>query len=280
MKRKSAATRLQGQQPGRLPIVFSHGNGFPAGTYRLLFDAWRAAGHEVHAIERLGHDPRFPVTSNWPHLRDELVAFIESRVGGAALLVGHSLGGILSVIAAAERPDLAAGVVLLDAPVIAGWRAHSLQLMKASGLMRRVSPGRIARTRRQAWPTHVAVHEHFARKAAFARWDPRVLADYLAAGFERRGRQWTLAFDREIEARIYETLPHHVGRLLARHPLRCPLAFIGGQQSVEVRKAGVEVTRRLAGERFEWIAGTHLFPMERPEQTAELVLRMIDRLGA
>ena len=38
--------------PGTL--VFSHANGFPAGTYRTLFEVWRAAGHEVHAIERLG----------------------------------------------------------------------------------------------------------------------------------------------------------------------------------------------------------------------------------
>ena len=25
-------------------IVFSHANGFPEGTYRVLFEAWRAAG--------------------------------------------------------------------------------------------------------------------------------------------------------------------------------------------------------------------------------------------
>ena len=25
------------------PIVFSHANSFPAGTYRLLFELWRAA---------------------------------------------------------------------------------------------------------------------------------------------------------------------------------------------------------------------------------------------
>jgi pimeloyl-ACP methyl ester carboxylesterase len=262
------------------PIVFSHANSFPAGTYRLLFDAWRAAGHEVHAIERLGHDARHPVTSNWPHLRDQLIGFIETEVRGPAVLVGHSLGGILSVIVAAERPALARAVVLLDAPVIAGWRAHGLQVTKASGLMRRISPGRIARTRRPQWPTRAAVREHFARKAVFARWDPRVLDAYVASGFVRQGRQWTLAFEREVEARIYETLPHHVGALLRQHPLLCPLAFIGGRQSVEARQAGLEATRRLAGERFEWTQGTHLFPMEHPDATAALVLRMIERMPA
>jgi pimeloyl-ACP methyl ester carboxylesterase len=259
-------------------IVFSHANGFPAGTYRLLFEAWRAAGHAVHAIDRFGHDPRHPVTSNWPHLRDQLIAFIEAEVRGPALLVGHSLGGILSVIVAAERPDLARGVLLLDAPVIAGWRAHGLRAAKASGLVRRLTAGRIARGRRQQWPSCEAVGEHFARKAAFARWDPRVLADYVAAGFVPRGGHVALAFERDIEARIYETLPHHVGALLARQPLRCPLGFIGGRQSRELQQAGLAPTQRLAGDFFEWTDGTHLFPMEHPDAAAGLVIRMAARL--
>ncbi len=260
------------------PIVFSHANSFPAGTYRLLFEAWRAAGHEVHAIDRLGHDTRHPVTSNWPHLRNQLAAFIETQVRAPALLVGHSLGGILSVIVAAERPDLARGVVLLDAPVIAGWRAHGLHMAKASGLAPRMLAGRIARRRREQWPSRDSIGQHFAGKAAFARWDPRVLEDYAASGFVLRGNHWTLAFDREVEARIYETLPHHVGPLLARQPLRCALGFIGGRESLELRQAGLAATRRLAGDYFEWTDGTHLFPMEHPDDAAALVLRMAERL--
>jgi len=135
-------------------------------------------------------------------------------------------------------------------------------------------------SRRQAWPSLAAVREHFAKKAAFARWDPRVLEDYVKGGFVRRGGQVVLAFDREVESRIYDTLPHHMQRVLRRHPLRCPLAFIGGQQSAESRQAGVEATRRLAGERFVWTEGTHLFPMEHPDTTAAEVLRLLATMRA
>ena len=48
----------------RPTIVFSHANGFPAGTYRLLFEAWRGAGFKVAAVERFGHDPAYPVSNN------------------------------------------------------------------------------------------------------------------------------------------------------------------------------------------------------------------------
>ena len=263
----------------RPPIVFSHANSFPAGTYRLLIEAWRRAGRAVHAIERFGQDPAYPVTNNWPHLRDQLIAFIENEVGEAALLVGHSLGGYVCVLAAAKRPDLARGVVLLDSPLIGGWRAHTLQMAKSTGLIQRIAPVRAALTRRHSWPSKAAVRTHFKSKRAFARWDPRVLEDYIASGFVRRGGHTVLAIERELEARIYATLPHHVGPLLQRHPLHCPLAFIGGLQSVEARQAGLEATRRLAGDLFEWTAGTHLFPMEHPDTAAGLVLEMIERMG-
>ena len=264
-----------GARRARGHIVFSHANSFPAGVYGLLFEIWRAHGYQVHAVEKFGHDPARPVTSNWPHLRDQLVDFIEAQVGGPAWLVGHSLGGMLSVLAACQRPDLARGVVLLDAPIIAGVTAHGLQVAKATGLMPRVSAGRVSRSRRHIWPSRAAVREHFAKKSAFARWDPAVLEAYVKSSFVRRGGQTVLAFDREVETQIYNTLPHHMPSVLRRHPLQCPLAYIGGQQSVETRPVSLETTRRLAGERFVWTPGTHLFPMEHPRHTAAEVMRLL-----
>ena len=262
-------------RPARGRIVFSHANSFPAGVYGLLFEIWREHGYLVHAIEKFGHDPARPVTSNWPHLRDQLIDFIDAEVGGPAWLVGHSLGGMLSVLAACKRPDLARGVVLLDAPIIAGMSAHGLRVAKATGLMPRVSPGRISSIRRHNWPSLAAVRAHFARKSAFARWDPAVLEAYVKSGFVRRGGQTVLAFDREVETQIYNTLPHHMPSVLRRHPLQCPLAYIGGRQSVETRPVSLDATRRLAGERLVWTEGSHLFPMEHPRDTAAEVMRLL-----
>ena len=261
------------------PIVFSHANGFPAGTYRRLFAHWEEQGHTVHAIEKIGHGEA-PVTSNWPHLRDELTAFIERQAGGPALLVGHSLGGFLSVLAAIKRPDLARGVVMLDSPIISGWKARALQLFKATGVGERFSPGRVSKRRREHWPSVTAAFAHFQSKPAFARFHPQVLHDYVSAGTERDGAQHRLAFRREIETDIYNTLPHHIARLLRKQPLRCPAAFLGGTESAEVRQVGLAATTRLTEGRIEWIAGSHLFPMERPDETATAVLRLIAKMTA
>ena len=136
-------------------IVFSHANGFPAGTYGVLFRSLRARGFTVKSVEKFGHDPRYLVTSNWPHLVRQRADFaapeIESH-GGPAFLVGHSLGGFLSLMCAARHPRLAGrgvrGVLLLDTPLLGGWRARTLGLVKLTQLVGSASPGRVSRRRR------------------------------------------------------------------------------------------------------------------------------------
>jgi pimeloyl-ACP methyl ester carboxylesterase len=261
--------------PLRGTLVFSHANGFPAGTYRVLFDAWRAAGLRVEAVERFGHDPAFPVTSNWPHLRNQLIQFVEGLDAGPVYLVGHSLGGLLSLLAASRRPDLAKGLVMLDSPVVMGWRAHSLQVVKRSGLLPRISPGKVSQRRRHQWPKREAVYQHFKPKTAFARWDDRVLRDYVDCGFDEVDGTVQLGFSRDVETHIYNTLPHHLGRLMRKHPPRCPVGFIAGTQSVEMRQGGMDGARALAGPRLVKTVGSHLYPMEQPDHTAALVLDLL-----
>lgn len=263
-------------------LVFAHANGFPAGTYRRLFDVWRAAGWAVLAPEKFGHDPHYPVSSNWPHLRDELIDFIRIHAAGRPVhLVGHSLGGYLSLLAACHRPDLAAGVLLLDSPVLGGWRAHSIQVVKATGLIGRVSPAKVSHTRRQHWPSSADALRHFAAKPAFARWQPEVLVDYIAAGMvpDPAGGV-TLAFLREVETQIYNGLPHHFDRLLHRHPPACPVRFIGGTQSAEVHQVGLAPTKAVTRGQLRWLEGSHLFPMEHPDATAQAVLDELAAMAA
>ena len=68
---KPVALRPMSEHSSDSPlIIFSHGNSFPATTYGVLFQSLRARGFQVAAIEKFGHDPRYPVTSNWPNLAD------------------------------------------------------------------------------------------------------------------------------------------------------------------------------------------------------------------
>uniref|UniRef100_UPI0040470A74 alpha/beta fold hydrolase n=1 Tax=Limnohabitans sp. TaxID=1907725 RepID=UPI0040470A74 len=306
-------------------IIFSHGNSFPASTYKVMFDNLRQRGFEVDAVEKFGHDPQYPVTNNWPHLVQQLADFARDKQNQystalfdakqqsmdrfvprddgksvtasaarqslqpssqcldeshePAFLVGHSLGGILSLMCAARHPELARGVVLIDSPVIGGWRATTLGLAKRTPLIGALSPGRISQKRRHHWPDAQAAMESFAHKKSFARWDPQVLQDYIDHGTHDEGGQRVLSFDRDIETAIYNSLPHKLDSLLKRKPLKCPAAFIGGTHSAEMRQAGTDLTHQVVKGRIMMLDGSHLFPMEKPIATAAAIEATLRNLG-
>ena len=306
-------------------IIFSHGNSFPASTYKVMLDDLRQRGFQVDAIEMFGHDPQYPVTNNWPHLVEQLADFARSLQNNShalfgpnqhamdrfvprdddspvtasaarqsmptgslsdnapsepAFLVGHSLGGILSLMCAAHHPELARGVVLIDSPVIGGWRATTLGLAKRTPLIGSLSPGRISQKRRNHWPSAEAALESFQQKKSFARWDPQVLQDYIAFGTHDADGQRVLSFDRDVETAIYNGLPHKLDHLLKRHPLKCPAAFIGGTHSAEMRQAGIDLTHKVVKGRVMMLDGSHLFPMEKPIATAAAIEASLRNLGA
>ncbi len=262
-------------------IIFSHGNSFPASTYRVMLDNLRQRGFQVDAVEMYGHDPQYPVTNNWPHLVEQLTDFARDKQGDGepAFLVGHSLGGILSLMCAARHPELARGVVLIDSPVLGGWRATTLGLAKRTALVGSLSPGRISQKRRNHWPSAQAALESFQHKKSFARWDPQVLQDYIAYGTRDEGGQRVLSFDRDIETAIYNSLPHKLDSLLKRKPLKCPAAFIGGTHSAEMRQAGAELTHKVVKGRVMMLDGSHLFPMEKPIATAAAIEATLRNIG-
>ena len=267
-------------------IVFSHGNSFVASTYNKVFKGLRARGYHVQALERFGHNPVYPVTNNWPHLVEELTDFASRTATQAqqdVYLVGHSLGGILSLMCAAKHPVLGEhrvrGVILLDSPLVGGWRSPTIGLIKKTPLIQRLSPARASHRRRQQWPDRDAVLESFQKKKHFAKWDPQVLQDYVQHGFrdvhDGTAHHVELAFSREVETAIYNTLPHNVPRLLRNHPLQMPLAFIRGTHSFEMQQLGEGPLRRLLGKepglRWQEIEGSHLYPMEKPLETADRI---------
>lgn len=264
-------------------IVFSHANSFGAATYGRLFDGWRAAGHEVAAVEHFGHDAQFPVDRRWQGMTRQLTTLIDGLAEPKLWLVGHSMGGYLSLLAAGQRPRRVRGIILLDAPIIHGWKSGLIGVVKATGQMPRVSPAAGALRRRDRWPDLGEVHGHFSAKAMFARWHPDVLDDYVRHGTEpdprdAAGAARRLRFRPDIEAEIYSTVPHRLEAYLRSHPPGGPVAFIAGTQSREVGQVGLAATRKLTGGRLSYIEGTHLFPFEKPAETTAAVLEWMTRL--
>lgn len=142
-------------------------------------------------------------------------------------------------------------------------------------------PAAATKNRRNLWPDLDSVWTHFKAKRKFDRWDEDVLRDYVEHGTEPTGRdgERTLRFSRDIEYRIYRTLPTNMGRKVAGGAPFL-VSFVAGTRSREIRQVGLTATRRLVGRRLRWIEGSHLYPMEKPLETAGLIRELIDEMRA
>lgn len=112
-----ASVHLHVEEAGDGPaIVLTHGLGDDAGTWSAVADLLRHS-RRVVAWDLRGHGRSGAPASPDQYTREVAVADlvrIVDRVGAPVTLVGHSLGGYLSLILALRRPELVRALVLVS----------------------------------------------------------------------------------------------------------------------------------------------------------------------
>lgn len=254
-------------------VFFAHANGFPSATYGKLFAAL-APDYSVQHLEQHGHDPCFPVNDNWSNLVDELIHHLETNtqpIWG----VGHSLGGVLHYHAALLRPELYRGVVMLDSPVLTLADKMVIRAAKRFGFIDRITPAGRTLGRREEFVDLAEARGYFAGKGLFRRFDPDCLDAYVQHGLQATGNNLRLRFDPATEISIYRSVPHtSPGR---PQQLKVPLAMVRGRHSRVVMPHHAHLVRRVPKGEYLTLPGGHMFPLERPQDTAELLKKLFQR---
>ena len=254
-------------------LFFAHANGFPSETYRKLFDALEP-DCRVHRLERHGHDPRFPVDDNWSNLVDELIESLE-RLDEPVWGVGHSLGGILHFHAALRRPELYRGLVMLDSPVLTLMDRLAIRAAKRFGFIDLLTPAGRSLGRRNSFDDAEQARRYFAGKTLFRRFDPDCLDDYIRHGLEPAEQGLRLKFDPATEIDIYRSVPHQIPNRPRR--LAVPMALVHGLRSRTVLPHHTRLAKRLPRGECLSVPGGHMFPLEHPQHTAELLRGLLQR---
>src|SRR5829696_5756316 len=156
---------------GGRPLVLVHGNSHCAGVWAPIAPGLVEAGFQVTAVDLRGHgESDKPAEGyDWASLRDDLVGLMAELDLRDALVVAHSRGGGVSLLATAAARERVAGAVVYEPtlPVPAG--------AIPGGRERLVER---ARNRRSVFPSREAAAEHYRRRDAFRLWDEAVLCAY------------------------------------------------------------------------------------------------------
>jgi pimeloyl-ACP methyl ester carboxylesterase len=268
-----------GRADGPVDLVFLHANGFNATTYRPLL-APLAEGRRIWAIDQRGHgltdltaDPGG--RRGWQDLRGDLLAVIDT-LEGRPVLAGHSMGGTVSLLAAAKRPERVQGLVLLDPVIWLPLTTLAFNLPGMSRMAERIPLVRNARKRRADFPDHEAARKAYRGRGAFAGWPDEVLDAWLETGLKPSGDGLTLACRPDWEASGYAAQAHNPWGALARFrgPIRILRAEAGSTCHVPDRPPGLSHVRstRVPG-------ATHFLPMLSPDAVREALVAALDADG-
>ncbi|MGV3624802.1 MAG: alpha/beta fold hydrolase [Archangium sp.] len=254
------------------PVVhFAHANGFPPGTYsKLLRELTKRFRVVAMKSRQLRRDVSPSTLINWEVLADDLVDSLRAANLTSVIGVGHSMGGVATLIAASRAPELFSKVIALD-PVIFSARDELLfRALKKTRLVKHVGPARSAHRRREVWPSRAAAAAGYRTKPLFRNFDAESFGDYLKFGLTDFDDGVRLAIPREWEAKVFETGPDDVWSALKS--LTVPSVFIRGSSSdVFSPSASARVTKTVPNSRRLETPGGHLFPLEHPLTCAQLL---------
>ncbi len=214
-------------------LHFAHANGFNGFTYRRLLGrlaqrvrvcAWDARGHGRSTLNR---DPAG--LTSWDVYQSDLIALLDS-FGEPAVLVGHSMGGTVSLETTAARPDLVRALILIDPVIFPYFWLQMWGLFKNLGLGQRIPIAARAAKRRALWPDRDTLFDSYRRQAVFGGWPDAWLRDYIAGGTtDRADGRVELSCRPEWEARSFATLSHKAWARM--RGVRVPVLVLCGARS-------------------------------------------------
>lgn len=278
---RGAELEVRDEGTGR-PLVLVHGSGNDLRMWRPQVERWRAEFRGI-AYSRRHHWPNEPITPGGTYALDDHVedlrVLLEALEAEPATLIGHSYGGLVSLLAAARSPGSVEALVLIEPPVM--------------GFLVSVppGPGELLRLALRHPRTALGILKLGATgfgpaEAALARGDEdealrrmgiAVLGEeaYRAVDPERREQFRDNLIPEELASE--EAMPRLDPALLAS--VRCPSLLVGGERSPAV-------FARLLDRLEEWLpeaeritvpGASHLVQEDRPERFHAAVEAFVGR---
>ena len=251
-------------------LHFAHANAYPPRCYRQLLKSLSSDFH-VWAIEQrpLWPDQAVQDLDGWRLFVGDLLRALENHDHSPVIGAGHSLGAVVTMMAAVQRPDLFSALVLIEPVLLPPALLQAAR--EHPDEARKIPIAQRARKRRNRWPSRRAAFGHYRQKSVFRRLSDQALWDYVNYGFvDALDGGVMLRFPREWEAAIYGQPPLEIWDILPR--LTLPTLAIRGAQSDTVGDdAGQRGQALQQDAHFVELAGSgHLVPLESPDTVSRL----------
>jgi pimeloyl-ACP methyl ester carboxylesterase len=250
-------------------LLLVHGLGGAASNWVELAPALaRRARVLVPDLPGHGGSPPLPATPSLDAFADRLALLAEREALGPAIVVGHSLGGVVALCLARRRPEQVRALVLVSAAGI--WTTGRRAKLVIS-IAVRVRPGALIAPFRE-W----IARSPLLRAAAFWPWavsDPRCLSQRAVLGLLAGPARHTDVGSAAAALVAYDPRPD-LGAV------RCPTLVLAGARDPQLPLADAHEYARRLGADLRVIADCgHLPIVERPDACLDAMSAFLERLG-
>lgn len=232
------------------PVLLLHGL---AGHAEEWADtaSWLTAGHRVFALDLRGHgrSERRPQEVSLSVLVADTIAAIQ-RMDALVIVVGQSLGGLISIAVAAAQPDLVRALVVVEAsPTALGASTTDALAAEVEGEL-------------SSWPVPFRTRDDAV--AYFG--GPSISATAWTEGLEERDDGLWPRFDIDVVVRMLREAVGH-SQWNAWEQIQCPVLVVRGETGSLTMSDAEEMVRRLPSARLVKVAKAgHDVHLERPEE--------------
>ena len=257
-------------------IHLAHANGFPPRAYQQLVDELTPHYHVIGMkAQPLWPDSEFNEFKSWTQGADDLITFLDQQKLKNVIGMGHSFGGICSLIAANKRPDLFKTLILIEPVVLPKWYYVFSSL--PNFLVKQLNPlikKTLART--DTWTSRESVFAHFRNKKVFSLMSDEALWDYVISVTSQMDNGGvSLNYSKQWEAQIFMTVTNPWKDL---KQLSKPYLAIKGETSDTIFPQVWEQWKQInqTGKLIEFKNCGHLVPFEKPKELASEILNYLE----
>lgn len=263
-------------ESGAPTLHLSPANGFPPQTYRPLLRRLRRHHCVCLPPRALWGDQAPPAEyRDWGTDAADLLAGLAAHQLRDVVALGHSLGGIVSMLALLKTPSRFKALIMLDPPILLP------EVLKAIGdawdgdAVDHLPLVQGARRRRQIFASREDAFDRFRQKPVFADWSDEALWLYVRHGIVRcqDSGDFKLVWNTDWEAHYFATVYPHIWEALPKLAGAPPVLLVRGGESDTLVDEAYERAMSLAPtlEGIEMDGQGHLFPQAAPEETARLI---------
>jgi len=249
-------------------IQFSHANGFPANSYSVLFNQFK--DYKISSINILGENTSIDKI-NWFDLSNEVLESA-AKHGEKVVGIGHSFGGILTILAAVKDPGLFHNIILLDPPLFSPLKNKLIKLLRILKLEDKFLPYGKSKKRRDKFNSKSEALSVFKDNVLFKQFHPEVLSDYVKYGLIENefGAELIIPVKKEL-AIFHNSLtsyPESIFKLSGTmiYAVKKPIVYKSDLRWIK---------KKLTKFKIIPFPGTHFFPLTHPYSTALMIKRLI-----